>query len=205
MKKIFFTIVISFLSIAAIAQSTKSKLYFVTEKDTVFCEKMYYTKNAKGLCTLQYKEINGDSVSIVGRGSRKRVPKVLTFYIDGSVYDRVPFMIHGRKNGFVRYDFREIDGKIIVYLDEGTTVFLTPGTYTPTTKYSGVATSYKTRFYVKWPDGKFYKANSRKNMNKIFKPYLMKCKSFTAQCKGKYKIKIAPFMDMIRLYNSVCE
>ena len=176
------------------AQSVKSRYYFVTSKnDTTFCKELDYDVTLQGyLSKVEYIDINGNKAKLEGRS---KVPDVITFYLDTIIKDKVPLKAN-KPNGYIKYTTREVDGKLRVYLSQQGYIYVSPDTYGPTGLY---------RFYIKFPDGKYYKINKKKNMKTIIIPYLEKCKEFKAQYKGNYSHEEEPFMETIRLYNSLCK
>lgn len=69
------------------------------------------------------------------------------------------------------------------------------------------------RFFIKMPDGTFYKVNKKKNIEKYIEPYLLKCEEFKKQFKGFHFNRAVNatldenekhFIEQIELYNSLC-
>ncbi|HLP14523.1 MAG TPA: hypothetical protein VK177_21510 [Flavobacteriales bacterium] len=202
MKKSIVVVLMAVVSFAGISQSVKSDYYFVTKQDTVFCQKLSYSTTNQGfLSSISYTDMKGNETSIKGK---KKVPDVVTFYMKGSYYDKVPLKANKPKK-YIRYDRRQVDGKLKVYLaHQGsmstTTMNMSTGR---TTNSSAPMGSY--RFFVKMPDGKYYQINKAKNMNKVIKPFLLACEEFKNQYKGDFSRKEEPAMEMFRLYNSLCK
>ena len=169
--------------------------YFVVGKDTTFCNYLVYGTTAQGfLNSLEYTDTTGKNIILEGRDN---VPDVATFFINGFSIDKTPVRAH-KPNGYIRYTERAVDGKLRVYLARQS--------YTPamgSLEAGGPSGIY--RFYLKMPDGTYYKINNKHNMEDFIKPYLLKCKDFENQYKGDFSAHEGPFMKMIRLYNSLCE
>lgn len=168
-----------------------AKDYFIVKDDTTFCNNLQYTTTAQGyLKSISYDDLNGNSVSLNGR---KNVPDVLTFFIKGIYFDKTPLKAN-KPNGYIRYTARVVNGKLIVYSQSPGTIDLGKGDV-PSGTY---------RFFIKMPDGTFYKINNRKNMEKYIKPYLLQCEEFKNQYKGNFSRSEYLFKPMIELYNSLC-
>jgi hypothetical protein len=88
--------------------------YFVVGKKTTYCSNLAYTTTAQGyLKTMTYVTEEGKTVSLQGRDN---VPDVTTFFINGEYFDKVPLNAN-KPDKYIRYDKREINGKLIVYLE----------------------------------------------------------------------------------------
>ena len=163
--------------------------YFVTQTlDTIYCTNLTYrTATWGGLNYLSYTRLDGAPVVYK---SKKSAPLVLTLYIEGSTIDRIPLKPNSKKE--IRYTKRTVDGKLRVYLvhqnpsnsGDGTVMYM---------------------FYIKLADGKFYKINKKKNMENVIIPYLKECTSFTRSYKGEFSNKEEEFIEMIELYNELCD
>lgn len=182
-----------FLFILIIALNTNLKAqngldYFITQTiDTVYGTELKYGTGSWGaLNFISY--IRPDGVPIKYK-SKKTAPTVLTLYIDGKTIDRIPLKPNSKRE--VRYLERTIDGPLVVFLQ-----------HQKESNYGNGTVMYI--FYLKMPDGIFYKINSNKNMKNVIIPYLKECKLFVDSYTGDYDNKEEPFMEMIRLYNSVC-
>ena len=68
---------------------------------------------------------------------------------------------------------------------------------------SGSVGSY--RFFIRMPDGTVHKINDKKNMNEVIKPFLLRYSEFKTEYKGEFKDDEYTFMEMIKLYNSLCD
>jgi hypothetical protein len=173
--------------------------YFVVGKKTTYCSNLAYTTTAQGyLKTMTYVTEEGKTVSLQGRDN---VPDVTTFFINGEYFDKVPLNAN-KPDKYIRYDKREINGKLIVYLErqgyiEGSRYGGAPG------MPSGPSGTY--RFFIRMPSGVVYKINDKKNMQEIFKPFFLKCPEFANEYKGEFTSDEPTFMNMVRLYNSLCE
>lgn len=163
--------------------------YFITsDNDTTYCTEIDVGFNVQWfLDELSYTTVDGEHLEFKGK---KNVPDVISFYIDSVALDRTPLKPDDDK--YVRWDYRAVDGKLIVY---------NPGqSVNRDMDPSGIY-----RFYLKMPDGTFYKINSQSNMKKYIIPYLEECTEFKQQYKGDYSTDEEPFIEMIELYNSLCE
>ena len=221
-KPAFVVVIFFFVILQAKAQSANS-LYFVTGSDTVFCTSLEYGTSAQGyLNNLEYTDLTGKNVLLHGR---KEVPDVSTFHMGSIVYDKVPLKAH-QPDSYIRYTERVVDGKLKVYLSQQNMVttyntldrvkFNPPvqvnsGHYQPggsSLVSSGIPSSGHSglyRFYLKMPDGKYYKINKSGNVKKIIRPYLENCEDFVKAYKGDYSTREKPFMEMIELYNTLCK
>ena len=166
MKKIFFISLLSLCYGLCIAQKNKATCYFVSEKDTVFCNDLSYTTSVQGeLRKLEYKDLQGKKISLKGK---ENIPNVLTIFIDGAVIDKTPLNAV-KPNGSTRYTPRILDGKLIInQTDVGENN--SPSDYI---------------YSVKMPDGTYYKLNDKNMINSI-KPFLEKCEKFKNEYKGNY-------------------
>ena len=183
-----------------------SQDYFVANNDTTFCKDLDYTTNTQGfLIVVSYTDSTGSKIKIEGK---KKVPDVQTFYKKGVFIDKTPVKAN-KPDSYIRYEERDVDGKLIVYLGErgnASSTYIGKNTLgNPTLmKSSGYVGKY--RFYLKMPDGTFYQINSEKNIRKYIEPYLMSCSEFESEYKGDvYDTSEEAFMATIRLYNSLCK
>jgi hypothetical protein len=179
-----------FLSVTILsAQSKKSPAYFVTSThDTTFCKYISYEVTIQGsLHKLEYTDLNDKSIVVKGIANLR---DVVTIFRNNSFIDKVP-QKPKRPKGYVNFKKREVNGTLIVYLtQQGRTSAGPAGTYD---------------FFIKMPDGTFYKINSQKNMENHIKPFLLECKAFASHYNGDFRTEEKPFMDMIKLYNSLCK
>lgn len=187
MKSIFL-IPLFCLSLTSDLFSQNDLDYFITQtKDTIYGTELKYGVGSWGaLNFLSY--IRPDGAPVIYK-SKKSAPTVLSLNIDGKIIDRIPLKPNSKRE--VRYLERTIDGHLIVYLQ-----------HQKDSNYNDGTVMYI--FYIKMTDGRFYKINSKKNMNEVIIPYLKKCKPFIDSYSGDYSNKETPFMEMIRLYNSAC-
>ena len=186
-KVIFLVAVFLISSNLFFAQTEKPKDYFVTKTDTVFCTDLTYDLTSQGyLKSIKYKDLNGTSVEI-----KKNVPDVQTFYHFENTKDKIPLKAN-KPDGYIRYTWRIVDGPLKVYLAQQTV----SGSGNVTGTY---------RFFLKLPDGTFYKINNKKNLKNFIKPYLLKCPAFASNYKGDFSTREKPFMETIKLYNSLCK
>lgn len=167
--------------------------YFVVGGDTTFCKLLGYSTTAQGyLRKVEYDDMDGNRVVIEGKNN---VPDVETFYIKGKIMDKIPLKAN-QPDGYIRYTRRVVDGTLKVYLEEyssntiaGTNNTVATGSY---------------RFFIKMPDGKYYKINSKSNLNEVIIPFLKKCKAFTDAYSGEINDDEEQFKKVIELYNSLC-
>lgn len=214
LQKSIFTFSLFISSIICYSQD-----YFVVENDTTFCSNLEYGTTGQGyLKSVRYKDENGKNIVIEGR---KNVPDVLTFYRQEVTIDKIPLNADKPKS-YIRYTPRAVDGKLKIYeripaemsaskhftnapnpltMDNSTAFRPNKGMEMETKR--GHAGKYK--FFIKLPNGIFYKINSKKNMKKNIIPYLQECEEFKNQYKGDYSYEKEPFIEMIELYNSICK
>jgi len=175
MKKLIVIILCSLIGAVVLGQDQD---YFVVRNDTTFCDNLLYRTDPQGTLNKISYTLSGKKVEIKGK---KNVPDVITLYIKGEAIDRTPLKPK-KTNGYVRFEPRRIDGKLIVYLDTphnaGTKKY-TPGSVSGDWSDAGAKGSY--RFLIRYPDGKFYKVNDKKNLRDIIKPYLLECEAFKAK------------------------
>ncbi len=216
-KFLLFTIIFS-LSINSFSQD-----YFIIKNDTTFCNKLKYTTSSQGyLKKLEFINLSGIETTLKGK---KNVSDVSTIYLKGNTFDKIPLKASKPKS-YVRFTKRVVDGKLKVYLMRQKTITtirptsstkIAPNT-TLVTHYGpekGAAGNY--RFFIKLPNGTFYKVNKKKNIEKYIEPYLLKCEEFKKQFKGFHfdRAKFAAkgssldeneqhFIEQIELYNSLC-
>ena len=184
---------VAFSSLEGFSQSGKALYYFATNKDTVYCKSLEYGTNMVGnLRMLVYTDANGKKVEIK---DKKLIPDVMSFNMNGVFYDKIPLKAD-KPDGAIRYTKREVDGKLKVYLAQQGTTIGSDFTSDPSGTY---------RFFLKMPTGTYYKINNKSNMKEHIKPYLSRCKEFAAEYKGDFNTNEEPFMEMIRLYNSLCK
>lgn len=177
------------------AQKDTGKNYFIVKgRDTTHCQKLEYRTNPQGyLAGLEFTDEDGREVKIDGR---KNVPDVETICVNNVIYDKVPLKA-SKPNSYIRYTERVVDGKLKVYLSRPHyNDDIHGGSGGPVGTY---------RFFIKMPDGTYYKINSNSNMNKHIKPYLLNCPEFKEGYKGPFSSTEEQFEKMIRYYNSVCQ
>lgn len=201
-------ILIVFAALAGTFQLTcTAQNYFVVGKDTTFCKSLIYFSNAQGaLNSIKYIDPDGKTVEFKGKNN---VPDVTTFCKEGICWDKIPLKAE-KPGGYTRYTMRIVDGKLKVYLAqqgyrESGSMYSTASTQHGVNTVgasSGPTGLY--RFFIKMPDGNYYKINSKKNIKEIIKPYLLKCDEFADEYKGDFSSLEEPFMEMITLYNSLC-
>ena len=150
-KVIFLSAIFLNSSNLLFAQTDKPKDYFVTKTDTVFCTELTYNTTAQGyLKSFKYTDLTGKPVEI-----KKNVPDVQTFYHHGQTDDKIPLKAD-KPDSYIRYTCRSVDGPLKVYLAYQT--------------YSSGSSSGTYRFFLKLPDGTFYKINNKKNLKNFIKP-----------------------------------
>ena len=187
-KVIFLSAIFLNSSNLLFAQTDKPKDYFVTKTDTVFCTELTYNTTAQGyLKNFKYTDLTGKPVEI-----KKNVPDVQTFYHHGQTDDKIPLKAD-KPDSYIRYTCRSVDGPLKVYL-----------AYQTYSSGSG-SSSGTYRFFLKLPDGTFYKINNKKNLKNFIKPYLLKCPAFASNYKGDFSTREKPFIETIKLYNSLCK
>ena len=180
-------VLLSLFSIINInAQSEPAPYYFVTmNRDTAFCMSLDYGTDTKGyLNRLTYIRISGDEYDVKGKN---KVPNIVTFYMDGITYDKIPYDLDF-ENGEYIYSERKVDGIIKVYLDE---------------KIPGQSPVY--RFYVRLTDGSYLKVNNKSNMRKYIKPALLENDDFRDAFVGEYSNEEQDFLNMVSFYNFLIE
>ena len=180
-------LLISILSgLIAKAQSEPAPFYFVTnDLDTTFCMSLDYGTNTQGfLDRLTFIKTNGEDSDIKGKN---KVPNVVTFYMEGITYDKVPYDLDSDFGEYI-YSERKVNGDIKVYLDQ---------------KVKGQSDIY--RFYIRLGDGSYVNVNNRSNMNKHIKPALLTCEDFSDSYHGEYSSEELEFIDMVSFYNFLCD
>lgn len=187
----YFRIIASFLFIQisnlVFSQNTDFDYFITQKKDTVFCSELKYRTNTWGYINfLSYIQPDGTPIKYQ---SKKTVPVILTLYTQGNTIDRIPLKPKSKHD--VIYLKRTVDGPLKVYLQHQNQSYSSAGTV----MYI---------FYLKMPDGTFYRINDKLNMSQIIVPYLKKCTAFTSQYDGDYSNKEEAFIGMIRLYNQLC-
>lgn len=192
--------------------------YFIVETDTTFVSNLEYGTTIQGyLKSLRYTDSNGKEIAIEGR---KEVPDVSTMYRQGTSIDRIP-QKPDRPNSYTKFVPRAVDGKLKIYIkypnDIGSTLVrsnapnpLTANNSTMSRNQNGSLETMSGRtgvyyFYIKFPDGTFYKVNKKKNMKKYIIPYLKECAQFNEQYNGDFSAEEEDFIKMIELYNTACK
>lgn len=180
-------LLILFISVNSVYAQLDSDYFITQTKDTVFCTDLKYGLSTWGaLNYLRYNQLDGSPIIYK---SKKSAPLVLTLYIDGKTIDRIPLKPNSKRE--ILYTERTIDGPLRVYLKHQNT----SSTSDATVMYI---------YYIRMPDGKFYKINDKKNMKTVIIPYVKSCPKFLETYSGDYSNKEEAFLDMIRLYNSLC-
>ena len=165
--------------------------YIIGEADTIKCASLEYQIGARQkLKHFKFVNEKGENVTLTDKIVLKEVS---AFYISGrGFWERIPMKPHAPANGILRYTKKATFGKLEVYYEgQGYNNDLEP---------SGIY-----RFHIKMPDGKYYKVYSKGNMKKVIKPFLQECSAFTSAYSGSYSDEPLPFIEMINLYNSLCE
>lgn len=174
--------------------------YFIAKGDTTFCSDVEYKTNLFGhLYSLKYTDAKGQPVSIE---DKQLLVDVVTFYQDSITLDRIPVKAH-KPDKYSHFVERKVDGKLKVYLlEQGLSDMMT---------YNSRAGRYESGyigpyiFILKMPDGTYYHIDHKPNMKNHIKPYLLQCPLFAQKYKGDFSNKQALFIDMVQLYNSLCE
>lgn len=193
MNKYILTLCLALTGFSAFAQEAKGKNYFIVKgRDTTHCQQLKYRTNAQGyLSGLEYTDEDGREVKIDGK---RNVPDVETICVNNVIYDKIPLKANKPKS-YIRYTERVVDGKLRVYLAQQRYVESETGTHA-----YGLY-----RFFIKMPDGTYYKINSNGNMKKHIKPYLLSCPEFKEGYKGSFSSAEEDFIKMINYYNSLCK
>ena len=180
-------ILLLFISVNSVSAQLNPDYFITQTKDTVYCTNLKYGTSTWGaLNFLSYNQPDGSPIIYK---SKKSAPLVLTLYIDGKTIDRIPLKPNSKRE--ILYTERTIDGPLKVYLKHQNT----SNTSNATVMYI---------YYIRMPDGKFYKINDKKNMKNVIIPYVKDCPKFVESYTGDYSNKEEAFMEMIRLYNSLC-
>jgi len=181
---LFLIAVLSGLSIKA--QSEPAPYYFITlERDTTFCMSLDYGTNTQGfLERLTFLKTNGEEIDIKGES---KVPNVVTFYMEGLTYDKVPYDLESDFGEYI-YSERKVNGDLKVYLDR---------------KIKGKSDVY--RFYVRLEDGSYVNVSSRSNINRHIKPALLTCEDFSDAYQGEFSNDEVEFLTMVSFYNFLCD
>ena len=168
------------------AQSEPAPFYFINiERDTTFCMSLDYGTNTQGfLDRMTFVKTNREESDIKGKN---KVPNVVTFYMEGITYDKVPYDLDSDFGEYI-YSERKVNGDIKVYLDQ---------------KIKGQSEIY--RFYIRLGDGSYVKVNNRSNMNKHIKPALLTCEDFSDSYQGEYSSEEIEFITMVSFYNFLCD
>ena len=186
-SRIVMIFLIAILSgLKAKSQSEPAPFYFVTnERDTTFCMSLDYGTNTQGfLDHLTFIKTNGEEIDIKGE---YEVPNVVTFYMEGITYDRIPYDLD-MDFGDYAYSERKVNGDIKVYLDR---------------KINGQSDVY--RFYVRLDDGSYVNVKGRSNMNRHIKPALLTCEDFSDSYQGEFSSDEVEFLAMVSFYNFLCD
>ena len=184
--RLLFTIVLYFRLIAASAQHSGAEYYFVKHDfDTVFCKSLSYGTGTWGVLNrLEYTTPEGISYELRGKNN---IPKIITFYLNGKTFDRIPYNLGGSKKLYV-YSERITGDKLKVYLD-------------PMVQDESVIY----RFYVRIEDGNFYKVDKRSDFENVIVPFMMKCEKFRNALDFPLTKDEKTFIKAAKLFNSLCE
>lgn len=108
-------LLLGFINTPAYTQENTPESYFINlQKDTVFCKTLNYSTNTKGyINSLDYITINDIPYEFKGK---KNVPNILTFYINGKTFDKIPYRLGSQSKLYV-YSERLTDGELIVYIN----------------------------------------------------------------------------------------
>ena len=190
-----------------------SKDYFVDMKhDTTFCINLSYSLNNRGyLRTISYYDIKTKTQKNISEKSK--LPLITTFFVNGATIDLIPLKAN-KPFKYKRYTERVLDGKLKIYLDKPEYDNSVVNDMSGNASTRGSVGAY--RFFIKMPDGTFYKINNQRKMKKVLKPFLINCDKFKKQYQGDFKFCIKvnvekeltdgekEFIEMIKLYNSSC-
>ena len=215
MNKLLLFVIIFSLSINSFSQD-----YFIIKNDTTFCEKLTYSTSSQGyLKKLEFINLSGTETTLKGK---KNVSDVSTIYLNGNTFDKIPLKANKPKS-YIRFTKRVVDGKLKVYLMRQKTIVVSglststkiaPNTTLVTQRNPEKGAAGHYRFFIKMPDGTFYKVNKKKNIEKYIEPYLLKCEEFKKQFKGFHFNRAVNatldenekhFIKQIELYNSLCD
>jgi hypothetical protein len=177
---------IGIFSIPVLAQFDAPQFYFINlQKDTIFCKSLYYGTNTKGhLNRLNYVTTGEISYEFSGK---KNIPVVLTFFINGKTLDKIPYRL-GSKSKLYVYSERLTDGPITVYINH---------------QIPDVSVIY--RFYVRFDDDKMYRVNKRSDFENHIKSRMLSCEEFKNTLTWEISDKEDEFLELVRLYNSLCD
>jgi hypothetical protein len=164
------------------AKSINTPYYFVTvDQDTTFCYDLSYHLGEGGeLYQLSYTDLSGVRVKLSGI---KKMPNVVTFYLNGHTFDKVPSDLNSPKPGYA-FSERRVDGNLKVYLDQRNAEI--------------------ERFYVRLGPGEYCNIENSNTIRKYIKPLLESCEDFLAAYNGNIEDEEA-ILEMISFYNFVCE
>ena len=134
-------------------------MYITAAGDTVRGINMTFKDNNRGFITeLSYTDTSGKKVEIIGK---ENMPDIVTVCMaEGYCFDKVS--LNPEKEKYFRNVLRSIDGKIIVYYNQG------GGSHTNAS--GGISYDGGYMFVIRMPDGKMYdidKGNIKSNI--IFK------------------------------------
>ena len=87
LKNLFILLILSIISLKSFSQD-----YYLTKTDSIPCSDLSFSATAQGyLKGLYYINSNGKSIEINGR---ENVPDVLTLFMGGEYFDKVPQKAH---------------------------------------------------------------------------------------------------------------
>ena len=173
--------------------------------DTIVCYNLDWNTTMNGsIVDLAYETADGKKVLLK---KKKQVPRISCIHDGWKIYEVMPLKLKKPKS-YYRLGERVVDGKLQVSMFNS---LHESQTFDPYDKnYQAMnGTSWKTTtsgtylFHIRMPDGKKYKIN-RHNMKKVIKPYLLQCPAFVSAYTGDYSWKEAGFVEMAKLYNSLC-
>lgn len=184
----------------------KAQEYFVRNNnlDTIRCSNMEYTTNSQGfIVELTYTDKSGKQVKLEGK---KKLKDINTLNYKTGIVERMPLKLSD-PDGYVRYGERVVNGKlkVLLYNDQYQTTDWVKSPIDSRMDGYKTTTSGTYMLYLKMPDGTYLNANKNKVIKKNIKPYLMQCKEFEKNYKGNFTREEKQFMDMIRIYNSICK
>lgn len=187
MKNILYLLTIFILS----STNTYSQDFFIkNNNDTVKCSDLSHKIGSQQLLKeLSFTTESGETKTISDKSELGQVTTI--FEAEKGWWDKIPIKPHA-PNGITRFTNRVSFGKLVVYYESQE--------YNSRMEPVGIY-----RYHILLPDGIYYKVYDKSNMKKIIKPFLLECSAFKAAYSGDYSAEVMPFIQMITLYNSVCE
>lgn len=164
--------------------------YIKNSTDTIKCSNLKHEIGSQQLLKkLNFTTESGISKEITNKTELEQVTTI--FIAEQGYWDKIPIKPHA-PNGITRFTNRVTFGKLAVYYE--------PQQYNTRMEPVGIY-----RYYILLPDGIYYKVYNKSNMKKIIKSFLLECAAFKSAYSGDFSSEVMPFIEMINLYNSVCE